>query len=89
MKGIALAVTTATGLLVGTAQADPGDHWREQYKLRAECDEKLAKADSRRDYRKELRECDKKLAEWRWKQREEVFKARQEAEKKWRERWDD
>src|SRR5690606_24834102 len=61
---------------------------REQFKIRAECDEKLAKADSRREFNKELRECRKKLAEWHAKQREEAFKAWAEREKKWRERWD-
>ena len=84
-------VIAAAGLaLLGApAVADPGDHWREQFKIRAECDRKLAEADSRREFYKRLGECNKKLAEWDRKQREEAFKAWREHEKKWRERWDD
>ena len=90
MKRILFAA--AAGLLAPLALAqpalaNPGDEWRKQFEIRAECDEKLAKADSRREFAKELRECRKKLGEWRAKQREEAFKAWAEHEKKWRERW--
>jgi transposase len=93
MKRIVFAAAAA-GLIApflagGAALADPGDQWREQFKIRAECDKKLDEAKSRREFYKELRECNKKLAEWDSKQREEAFKAWQEREKKWRERWDD
>ena len=93
MKRIVFAAAAA-GLMVpfalgGAAMADPGDHWREQWKIRAECDKKLAEADSRREFYKELRECNKKLADWRGKQREEAIKAWREREKKWLEHWDD
>ena len=93
MKRITLAAVAA-GLIApfalgGAANANPGDEWRKQYKIRAECDKKLGEAKSRREFHKELRECRKKLAEWDSKQREEAFKAWQEREKKWRERWDD
>ena len=92
MRHVLVPAAAALAMLAGPAvpaAADPGDHWREQYKIRAECDEKLAKADSRREFNKELRECRKKLAEWHGKQREEAFKAWAEREKKWRDRWDD
>lgn len=90
MKRIVLAAAVA-GLaapvaLGGAAMADPGDHWREQWKIRAECDKKLAEAKSRHEFYKEAAECDKKLAEWDAKQREEAIKAWRESEKKWRER---
>lgn len=93
MSRILLAVAAA-GLMApfaigGAAMANPGDEWRKQFEIRAECDKKLAEADSRREFHKELRECRKKLAEWNFKQREEAFKAWAEREKKWRERWDD
>ncbi len=89
-----LSMTVAAGLLVpvtvsSPAQADPGDEWRKQFEIRAECDKKLYEAKSRREFAKELRECRKKLAEWDAKQREEAYKAWAEREKKWRERWDD
>ena len=87
---LAAGAAAIASLALGTpAAANPGDEWRKQFEIRAECDEKLAKADSRREFHKELRECRKKLAEWDAKQREEAFKAWQENEKKWRERWDD
>ena len=70
----------------GAAMADPGDGWREQWKIRAECDEKLAKADSRREFYKEAAECNKKLAKWDREQRKEAAKSWREAEKKWHER---
>ena len=93
MKRMILA-TAAACLMVpiangGAAIANPGDEWRKQFEIRAECDKKLTEAKSRREFHKELRECRKKLAEWDSKQREEAFKAWQEREKKWRERWDD
>lgn len=88
---------TIAALIAGAAAvpaaADPGDQWREQWKIRAACDKKLDEAKSRREFYKELGECNKKLAEWRGKQREEAAKAWAEAEKKWHERhrgdWDD
>ena len=88
IRRIALAAAVAAAPLAigGAAIADPGDEWRKQFEIRADCDKKLAEADSRRKYREELRVCNRKLAEWSAKQREEAFKARQEAEKKWRER---
>jgi len=79
--GLALPFAAA-----GTAVANPGDEWRKQFEIRAECDKKLREADSRREFNKEIRECEKKLAEWRYKVREESAKARYEAEKKWLER---
>jgi len=90
MKRIILAAAAA-GLAAplaigGAAAANPGDEWRKQFEIRAECEKKLAEADSRREFHKELRECEKKLAEWRYKQREEAAKARYEAEKQWLER---
>ena len=93
MKRILFAAAAA-GLMApfangGAAVANPGDEWHKQFEIRAECDKKLAEADSRREFHKELRECRKKLAEWDAKQREEAFKAWHEREKKWRERWDD
>lgn len=89
MKRITLAAVAvaliAPFALGGAAMADPGDEWRKQFEIRAECDKKLYEAKNRREYRKELYECRKKLAEWDRKQREEAFKAWQEYEKK---RWD-
>lgn len=89
MKRIMLAAAAAIAPFAvgGAAIADPGDHWREQWKIRAECDKKLAEAKGPREFRKEAAECNKKLAEWSGKQREEALKAWREAEKKWRERW--
>ena len=69
--------------------AEPGNQWREQAKIRAKCDEKLAEAESAREFNKELRECNKKLAELHGKQREEALKAWRKAEEKSRERWRD
>jgi hypothetical protein len=90
MKRIIIAAAAA-GLAApfafgGAAVADPGDHWKKQWEIRAECDKKLAKAKSAREFRKETAECNKKLAEWSFKQREEGAKAWRKAEKKWRER---
>ena len=86
---IAAALFAAPFALGRAASANPGDEWREQFKIRAECDKKLGEAKNRREFRKELAECNKKLAEWDFKQREEALKAWRESEKTWRERWDD
>lgn len=86
----AAAAAFAVPLTLGAAaHADPGDEWRKQFEIRADCDKKLAEADSRSKYREELRVCRKKMAEWRAKLVEEADKQRQEADKKWRERWTD
>lgn len=65
MKRMILA-TAAACLMVpiangGAAIANPGDEWRKQFEIRAECDKKLTEAKSRREFHKELRECRKKL----------------------------
>lgn len=90
MKRILLAAAAAAlaaqFAVPQVASANPGDEWRKQFEIRAECEKKLAEADSRREFHKELRECEKKLAEWRYKVREESAKARYEAEKQWLER---
>lgn len=83
---IAAAAMAAPFALGGAAMADPGDKWNEQWKIRAECDEKLAEADSAREFRKEAAECNKKLAKWNSEQRKEALKSWREAEKQWRER---
>lgn len=87
--GAVAAGLIAPFALGGAAVANPGDEWRKQFEIRAECDKKLSEAKSRREFHKELRECRKKLAEWDSKQREEAFKAWQEYEKKRYERWGD
>ena len=50
MKRILFAAAAAALLsplaLAPPALANPGDEWRKQFEIRAECDEKLAKADS-------------------------------------------
>ena len=79
LAAIAAALVAPIG---APATANPGDEWRKQFEIRAECDKKLYEAKSHREYRKELRECRKKLAEWDRKQREEAFKAWEEREKK-------
>ena len=85
----ALAAPLAIG---GAAQADPGDHMDKQWEKRAECDEKLTEAKSRRDFYKKAEECNRELAKLDREQRREAAKAWREAEKKWherqRERWD-
>lgn len=83
---IAAAGLVAPFALGGAAMADSGEKWNKQWKIRAECDEKLAKADSPWEFQKEAAECNKKLAEFHFKQREEAIKSWRKAEKKWRER---
>ena len=84
--GAVVAGLMAPLAIGGAAIANPGDEWRKQFEIRAECDKKLYEAKSRREFHKELRECRKKLAEWDSKQREEAFKAWQEREKRF---WSD
>ncbi len=93
MKRIIFAAAAA-GLIApfglgSPAMADPGDNWREQWKIRAECERKLSEAKNGSDFRSELRECNKKMSEWSGKERAEAIKSWQRAEKKWRERWRD
>ena len=108
MRSILLAVAAA-GLMApfaigGAALAglgdpgDPGEFGKKQWEKRADCDKKLAEADSAREFRKTLAECNRELAKLSWEQRQEAAKAWRESEKKWRERqrdgyyggdWDD
>ena len=79
----ALAAPFAIG---GAAMADPGDKWEKQWEKRAECDRKLARAKSPRDFYKKAAECNRELAKLNREQRKDALKAWREAEKDWRKR---
>lgn len=81
-----LAIAAALTLSAAPAAADPDDHWEKQWEKRAECDEKLYEAKSRRDFYKKAEECNRELAKLDREQRREAAKEWYEAEKKWRER---
>ena len=76
----------AAAVIAAPTAADPGDHWKKQWEKRAECDKKLAEANSPRDFYKKAAECNRELAKLSFEQRKEAAKAWREAEKKWRER---
>ena len=76
-------------LLVAPASADPGDQWKTWWEKRAECDEKLSEAKSRRDFRQKAAECNRELAKLDGEQRRKAIKAWRETEKRWRERHPD
>lgn len=83
---IAAAGLAAPFALGGAALADPGDYAKKQWEKRADCDKKLAEADSPREFYKQAAECNRELAKLNREQRREAAKAWREAEKKWRER---
>lgn len=83
LRLLAAASVTALALSAAPASADPGDFDKKLWEKRADCDKKLAEADSRRDFEKTMRECDRELAKLHAEQRGEIAKARREAYKKW------
>src|SRR3546814_15264604 len=81
-----LTIAAAFIVAAAPAAADPDDRWEKQMEKRAECDEKLYEAKSRRDFYKKADECNRELAKLDREQRREAAKEWYEAEKKWRER---
>lgn len=64
---IAAAVAGATAALPSAAYADRIDSWRGLEYKRQECDRKLSRADSRREYNNRLEKCRRQIAEARYR----------------------
>ena len=86
LRVLGLGATALVAATSAPSSADPGDRWEKQWEKRAECEEKLYEAKSRRDFYKKAAECNRELAKLDREQRREAAKEWREAEKKWRER---
>src|SRR3546814_784043 len=67
-----LTIAAAFIVAAAPAAADPDDRWEKQMEKRAECDEKLYEAKSRRDFYKKADECNRELAKLDREQRREA-----------------